>query len=539
VLRFRVLGPFEVEDDSGPLDLGSERRRALLALLTLNAGRVVGVDHLVDALWGDAPPRTATHVLHVYVSDLRRVLPGDVLATVTPGYVLRVPSGSVDLATFEDLASSGRAALDAGDAARATELFSAGLALWRGPVLADLAEEGFVRVEARRLEELRLQARELWAVAALQQGGATGVLPELVALTAEQPLRERPYALLMRALAADGRQAEALEVYDSVRARLADELGIDPGEELRSAQAAVLRQEVSSGRARVPLPPRPGVVLVAGATTGRLAALARVAAGAAAGAGRELVVAAVLDARQAGPADVGAAATSARAAQRGATANGRSAAFRSQDLARDLPALAAEHDADLVVLDAGGSIGPQGRLAEWLLLAMAGITADVALLADGEPPEGVPFTVPFGGTDHDWAAAELAALTARATGRQLRVVGAVAGTWDASRLVARLALAVQRAVGVDVEPVLAPPTDAGLAEALTGSAAVVGLSDRWRSEGLGPFRLRLATATPGTLVVRRGLRPGLLAPASTGTRFGWSAVRERPSPDGQSTANGR
>jgi DNA-binding SARP family transcriptional activator len=101
VLRFGVLGPFQVEDDGRPLTLGSARRRALLALLTLNAGRIVGVERLVAALWGESPPRTAVHVLHVYVSDLRRSLPDEVLVTAPPGYLLRVPTGAVDLADFE------------------------------------------------------------------------------------------------------------------------------------------------------------------------------------------------------------------------------------------------------------------------------------------------------------------------------------------------------------------------------------------------------------------------------------------------------
>jgi hypothetical protein len=110
----------------------------------------------------------------------------------------------------------------------------------------------------------------------------------------------------------------------------------------------------------------------------------------------------------------------------------------------------------------------------------------------------------------------------------LRVVGATGDSGDASRIVARLGLALQRAVGVDVEPWLVAPTVDGLAEALAGTAAVIGLSERWRSEGLGPFRLALAEAAPGSILVRRGLRPSLLAPTAPGTRFAWSAVRATP-----------
>ena len=227
----------------------------------------------MDALWGESPPRTAVHVLHVYVSDLRRSLPDEVLVTAPPGYLLRVPTGAVDLADFERLVSRGREALSAGDPADAAVLLDDALALWRGPVLEDLAGEGFVQVEARRLEELRLEARELRAMASLARGGAPDLVPQLLELVSEHPFRERPHALLMRALAVAGRQAEALEVYATVRARLADELGIEPGAELRSAQTAVLRQEAAPARPVTPA----GVVLAVGCDPRRLDALALVA----------------------------------------------------------------------------------------------------------------------------------------------------------------------------------------------------------------------------------------------------------------------
>jgi DNA-binding SARP family transcriptional activator len=520
VLRFRVLGPFEVEDERGPLTLGSPRRRALLALLTLNADRVVAVDRLVDALWEESPPRTAVHVLHVYVSDLRHALPDGVLMTAPPGYRLRIPAGAVDLADFEHLVSQGRTALSAGDSAGAARSLDEALALWRGPMLQDLADEGFVQIEARRLEELRLAARELQAQAALARGGDPELVPQLTALINEHPYRERPHALLMRALAAAGRQAEALEVFATIRARLADELGIEPGAELRTAQTAVLRQEAAPTHAAAPT----GAVLAVGCDPRRLQALTLAASRAAAAAGRELLTAAVLDARTTVPADLTAAAAAARDAQRSTRGPGRSAAFRSRNLADHVAALAAEHDADLVVLDAAGLIGAQGRLADWLVAALSDLTADVALLPNDPPTTGIGFAVPFGGTEHDWAAAEHAALLARAAGSTLRVVGAIAEHDDASRLVARVGLAIQRAVGITVEPILADATLSGLLTALAGTTAVIGVSERWRSEGLGPFRQQLAAATHGTLIIRRGLRPGLLAPPTSGTRFAWSAA---------------
>ena len=519
MLRFRVLGPFQVEDDGRPLTLGSARRRALLALLTLNAGRVVGVERLVDALWGESPPRTAVHVLHVYVSDLRRSLPDEVLVTAPPGYLLRVPASAVDLADFERLVSRGRQDLSAGDPAGAMVSLDEALALWRGPVLEDLADAGFVQVEARRLEELQLAARELRATAGLARGDPD-LVPQLLALVSEHPFRERAHALLMRALAAAGRQAEALDVYATVRARLTDELGIEPGTELQAAQTAVLRQEAAPARLAAPA----GVVLAVGSDPRRLGALALAASRPAAAAGRELLVAAVLDARTSTPGDLTATAAAALTAQRSTPGPGRSAAFRSRNLADHVTALAAEHDADLVVLDAAGLIGTQGQLADWVVAALSDVTADVILLPDDPPTAGLPFAVPFGGTEHDWAAAELAALLARASGSALRMIGALTEHDDASRLVARAGLAIQRAVGVTVEPVLTEATVPGLLTALADTTPVIGVSERWRSEGLGPFRHQLADAAPGTLVIRRGLRPGLLAPPTSGTHFAWSAA---------------
>ena len=254
--------------------------------------------------------------------------------------------------------------------------------------------------------------------------------------------------------------------------------------------------------------------------------LARTASCAATAAGRELVTVAMLDAASTDSVALTAAAAAAAAAQRSVPGPGRSAAFRSRDLAGDLAVLAAEHDADLVVLDAAGLIGPQGLLAGWVVAALSDLTADVALLPGTTPPAGASFVVPFGGSEHDWAAAELAALLVRRAGTSLRVVGAMTDDDDGSRLVARVGLAVQRAVGITVEPALAEPTVPALLAAMAGSAAVVGeLFERWRSEGLGRFRQQLADAMPGTLVsATAAYMQGLLAPRSSHTRFAWSAI---------------
>jgi hypothetical protein len=171
--------------------------------------------------------------------------------------------------------------------------------------------------------------------------------------------------------------------------------------------------------------------------------------------------------------------------------------------------------------------GPSAQLVELLERT----PSDVALLVAREGPHAGPVLVPFGGAEHDWAAVELGAWFARTAGVPLRLAGADAvpeqGRRDASRLLSHGALAVQRVLGIPAEPLLTPPGEEGLLEASRDAGLlVVGLSDRWQREGLGPARLRLAReATPPTVLVRRGLRPGGLAPRSTLTRFTWSIRR--------------
>jgi DNA-binding SARP family transcriptional activator len=523
MVEFRVLGPFDVVSDGVPIDLGGARRRALLALLVLSAGKVIGSERLVDELWGERPPATAGHVLHVYVSALRKLLPADVIVSRPPGYVLEVAPEAIDLQRFERLVAVGRKALQAGDPQAAASAFDDGLALWRGPVLEDFAADEFVQAEARRLDELRLAARELRAEAGIGLGGGPEVIAELEALSREHPYRERGHALLMRALAADGRQAEALAAYQAVRARLDDELGIEPGEELRAAHLAVLRQEVTPVAAPAVVASR-GVVLAVAGDPQRLAAVAAVADAAALGSDRELIVACVLP-RGETPPDVAGAARVAADVRRTVRSEARSAAFASRDEAHDIAALAAENEADLVLLDIGQLESGRARLPQSVRSCLEAVTADVALLAGDPPLPGTLIAAPFGGGTHDWAATELAALIARGGGGSLRLIGVTTADDDASRLVARAALAVQRAVGLDAEPALAEAGVESLVAAAGGSGGlVIGVSDRWRSEGLGETRRALVASAGSALVVRRGVRPGLLAPPDARTRFGWSAA---------------
>jgi DNA-binding SARP family transcriptional activator len=248
VAEFRILGPLEVVDGDGPLPLGGQRQRAVLALLLLHANEVVSTERLVDQLWGEQPPRTATTSLQNAVVQLRKVLGPDVLVTRPPGYVLRVAPEQLDLAAFEALVRSARAA-EAVDRAR---LLREALRLWRGTPLADLEGEEFAQAEIRRLEELRLCAIEDRIDADLELGRRDELVGELEGLVRQHPLRERLRGQLMLALYRSGRQAEALRAYQGGRRVLVDELGIEPSPALQQLQGAILRQERSLSPAQPP-----------------------------------------------------------------------------------------------------------------------------------------------------------------------------------------------------------------------------------------------------------------------------------------------
>jgi DNA-binding SARP family transcriptional activator len=247
-VEFRILGPLQVVADGRSLVLGGVKQRAVLAMLVVHAGRVVSSDRLIEAVWQGRPPDRAGVTLRGYVSRLRAVLepkrsreaPFQVLVSDHSGYRLDVGSEQVDAARFEALVREGSAALEAGDPDRAATTLRAALAMWRGPVLADLTDLEFARGERARFEELRLVAVETRIAAELALGRHGGLVGELEALVAAQPLREGLRAQLMVALYRTGRQADALEVYRDTRVLLADELGIDPGVQLQRLHEAIL-----------------------------------------------------------------------------------------------------------------------------------------------------------------------------------------------------------------------------------------------------------------------------------------------------------
>jgi predicted ATPase/DNA-binding SARP family transcriptional activator len=271
-LEVELLGPPGlVVDGHRPSVPG--RVRALLVLLALHAPRAVSRDRLLDALWGDELPADPANALQQRVSALRRLVDpdrsGEVLVTTPGGYALRLPDEAIDARRFLRLAERGTALLTAGDAGGARQELSAALELWRGEALAGLADEGWARAEVTRLEEQRLTAVEDHHDAMLVLGAGPELVAELTDLVTRHPLRERPAGQLMLALSRGGRQAEALEVYDRTRRRLADELGVDPGSALQRVYRRILDQDetTAGGPAAVPstrvgnLPARAGSVV--------------------------------------------------------------------------------------------------------------------------------------------------------------------------------------------------------------------------------------------------------------------------------------
>ncbi|HEY8755798.1 MAG TPA: ABC transporter substrate-binding protein [Candidatus Dormibacteraeota bacterium] len=266
-MDFRVLGGLEVLRAGRPLPLGGRRQRILLAALVLRANATVSSDVLIEELWGERPPATALHTVHAYASRLRRVLREDGatasrLTSHPAGYLLQIGFDELDLDRFERLADEGRSALAACAAAEAAAKLRAALALWRGNPLADLSFEPFARVTVERLEERRLVVLEDRIEADLALGKHDVLVAELRALVAENPWRERLCGQLMIALYGSGRQAEALAAYRDARARLIDEIGIEPGKELQMLERRILRQDETLD-ARLPEPDPPVTVTTA------------------------------------------------------------------------------------------------------------------------------------------------------------------------------------------------------------------------------------------------------------------------------------
>jgi DNA-binding SARP family transcriptional activator len=537
-VEFRILGPLEVVEGGRALTLGGSRQRALLALLLTRANEVVSTDRLIEELWGARAPKTASNALQYHVSQLRKALaPSEAIVTQDPGYAIRIGPDQLDLLRFERLVEGARQAPPELAARRLREA----LDLWRGAPLADLADEPFAQAEIRRLEELRVAALELRIEADLAHGRHAELVGELELLVRDHPLRERLRAALMRALYAAGRQADALRVYRDTRSLLVDELGIEPSPALQELEKSILRQDPALGRADgasgsfTPAPQR--AILVVAADESRLDDLLAIAEPLARRPAREVILARLLAQKT----DLAAANTLlARYArslgERGVSS--RVSVYTSDEAGSDAARLATENDVDLLLVDAPRDLLESGRPDEDLAVILADAPCDVAVLTGAGDAGAGPIVTPFGGVEHDWSAIELAAWLSGSLGTTLRLLGteadAATGRRDASRLLARASMLVQQVAGVVTEPVLVRPGEEGVLDAARDARLlVIGLSNRWPTEGIGSVRLAVAArAGVPTLFVRRGLRPSGVAPNQTLTRFSWTLASHPVAPPG-------
>jgi len=486
----------------------------VLALLLTRANEVVPADSLIEELWSGEPPRTATNTLQYYVSQLRKALGNDRIVTRVPGYAVRVEPDELDLTRFERLVDQGGA-----------ERLRQALELWRGPPLADFAYEPFARSEIARLEELRLAALELRIDADLALGRHAQLVGELEGLVEVHPLRERLHGLLMLALYRAGRQAEALEAYRRLRRKLVDELGIDPGPAIQGLEKAILVQDPTLDLVRGHAELR--AIVVAPRSDARLESLLLLAEPLAGSRPPREVIIAILTSAD-GLAGASRIANERRSelTRRGVSA--RAATFISTSAGNDLVRLTSEQDVDLLLLDCRPD---EDVVTGELGTVLGSAPCDVGLLCGGTAPDPGPehpIIVPFGAAEHEWTAVEVAAWIAAASGAGLMLVGSEGNPTteerDASRLLASASLLVQRAVGVSTEPLLVKPGAAGVVTASEDAGLIVsGLAERWREEGIGLTRREIAhRARPPLLLVRRGLRPGGIAPQRAVTRFTWS-----------------
>jgi DNA-binding SARP family transcriptional activator len=513
-LEFGILGPIQIRDGNRVFAVSGAKQLALLAILLLHANEVVSSDRLIDELWAKEPPGSGATALQVLVSRLRNSLGpgGPLLVTQSRGYVMRLEHEQLDEHRFERLVADAEGAEPAVAAAKLREA----LALWRGPALAELAYESFAQAAIGRLEELRLAVLEKRIEADLALGRHADLVGELDSLVAEHPLRERFRGQLMVALYRAGRQAEALETYKASRRVLVEELGIEPSPGLQELEKEILRQDPSLDLSQLTAPARS--ILVASLEE-RGDALVELAELLARRPSRELIIARIVAADDLGPATARLRELRETLLAKGHAA--RTAAFATGREAHDLIRLASEQDVDLLLIDAGPALLDD----EMVRAILEGAPCDVALLVGREARAAPgPVLVPFAGAEHDWSAIELGAWIAGNQEVPLRLAGPQEAERDASRLLASASLAVQRALGVAAEPLLVEPGPDALVRAAEEAGLVIsGLSDRWPKEGLGPVRRALAAkARPPVILVRRGLRPGGLAPRATLTRFTWT-----------------
>ena len=541
-MQFRILGPLEIESDGERIELAGAAQRALLARLLLDANHVVSAEQLMADLW-TTPPDSGAAALHQRMVKLRQALaPGRsaeaLIATHDAGYVIRLGEGQLDLHRFEAGVRAGEQALARGDPAGAAGALQEALTLWRGKPLTEFADAPFATPAGGRIEELHLMALETRIEADLELGRHLALIGELEALVHDQPFREAFRAKQMLALYRAGRQAEALEAYQRLRQTLVDELGVEPTQALQELERAILNHDraldakpVEQPRvADEPAESPPRSILVFPSDVDSLEALIGVAEPLTCRPRREIVLTALASS---GAELDGLAEVLERRRQdvlsRGVAT--RAAAFTSESVGADLVRLIGTQEVDLVLTDAPPQLISEGQPPDALQTILLEAPCDVAALVPGERPisEGIrDIVVPFGGHEHDWAALEMAAWIAASQGASLELLGTDAqpdqDKRDASRLLADVSLAVQRTTGVGAKPRLVAAGPSAMLHASRESGLlVVGLSERWEDEGLGPARLMLAQSEgPTTLFVRRGVRQADIAPPERFTRYTWS-----------------
>jgi DNA-binding SARP family transcriptional activator len=522
-MEFRILGSLEVEDNGRPIALGGPKQRTLLALLLLTPNRAVSVDRLGDAVWGGKPPAEAANALQYHVSRLRnRLGAGAEIVTQEPGYLIRLDPEQLDLFRFERLVSEAEGA----DPDQASGLLGKALRLWRGEPLPDLADDALSQADLQRLGASRLAALERRVDADLALGRYAQLVPELEALVSAHPLHEGLVHALMRALYGAGRQADALKVYRRTRQTFDTDLGIEPSPFLRELERAILRQDPDLS------PDLPAVdgarsILVLSGDQGRVDELLMIAEPLSAGSNRELILIRLAE----DPAELAATTAALSKLREPIVARGvpcRVAAYTSAEAGAEAALLATEQPVELVLSEAPQELLEDGALDDPVASLLEQAPCDVALLSTGTGALGGPVVTPFGGAEHDWSAIELAAWLASSLDTTLRLLGTEAdpssGKRDASRLLARASLLVQQVVGIVTEPHLIPPGEGGVLEAAVGARLLVlGLSERWREDGIGPVRTAIASAAIApVLFVRAGSKPGGLSPSQTMTRFTWT-----------------
>ncbi len=532
-MQFGILGPLQIEISGRPVEIKGSGQRALLARLLLDANRVVSMDGLLVDLWSVAP-RSGVKALQQRVVELRRDLEqagaDRLVHTREQGYALEIDQQSLDLHRFESLLAEGNASLQAGSSTDAAASCRAALELWRGAPLSGL-DAPFTAAARGRLEELNLVGLGTRIDADLALGQHDMLIGELQELARAHRFREGFRSQLILAFYRAGRQAEALEAYQQARKTLIDELGVEPTRALQDLEKAILRQDPELDLAVQPSPPSATAasaplvpasaapersILIAPSDRANIGLLLTVGEPLTRRPPRELILTALAPS----PEELKTTSAMLETRREELLARGvsaRAASFTSESIGADLVRLAGTHEVDLLLTDAPAELLVDGMPPDDLAEIFCEAPCDVATVVagDGRSDAGVTsIVVPFGGTDHDWAALEISAWLAASHRAALTLLGTEArperGKRDASRLLADVSLIVQRATGVAASPQLVPPGESGILGASEDAGfLVVGLSDRWADEGLGPVRLALARgARPPTLIVRRGVRPG-------------------------------